>query len=237
MNVGGNLIHINNPDGMVSIPLSRFSSPWIPSLDDTLPITFSEVDGGFRLTAGKGDTLLNGASLTGESVLEEGDIIEIHGARFRFAIVEYDAALAFDTFWYSNLYLDNLPVFSPLAFRKIIDVEIKKAHRYSYQFALILFRFNPLSKEEGRHVERVICENIRFNDMLCGLSRREYIVYVHQASEEQVQIVGHKLHGVLDSIIGKKPETVHFKAFMKDFENFDEMLANIYSSPPAHFSR
>lgn len=160
--------------------------------------------------------------------LFNGDIITYKGYKFRVELYDMEEKLNFNSFWHENLYLDNLPVFSSKAFEKLMEVEIKKAKRYNYPFSLILFRFESQVGCKDKEIEKIICENIRFTDMLSKISDYEYIIYLLQSKKEYIPKIIKKLKTLIYEILDIKVEFANGIEFNENFNSFNQMIIRLY---------
>ncbi|HNV44220.1 MAG TPA: hypothetical protein PKH20_05680, partial [Exilispira sp.] len=122
---------------------------------------------------------------------------------------------------------DNLPVFSDRAFSKLMDIEIEKCKRYNYPFSILLLRFNEIAEEKKKEIVHIICENVRFTDMICCISDYEILVYLHQVKESNIDPIIKKIEGVIKNIFDLSFKSVGVQ-YKLDYSNFNEIIDAIY---------
>ncbi len=211
-------------------PLYKFKKPEFEKLDIILPILYDEKNNQFLLEPedGNEEILLNKIKIKETSKkINNGDIISYRGHDFRVDLYDIEEKLAFNSFWHENLYLGNLPVFSAKAFEKLIEVEIQKAKRYKYSFSLVLFRFENLNNKI-KDIEKIICENIRFTDMLSRISEYEYLLYLPQVKQENIEKIIEKIRLLLLQILDIKTTFSNGLEFNEDYNSFIEMVIRLY---------
>ena len=213
-------------------PLYKFKKPSFEEFDIILPIVHDEKIMKFVLqkdTEEENETYLNNKIVENFPViLSNGDIITYKNHDFRLSLYDTEEKISFDSFWYENLYLGNLPVFSARAFEKLIEVEIYKAKRYQYPFSLVLLRFDKNINQKNKEIEKIICENIRFTDMLSHYSDYEYLLYLYQVKEENTQKIIEKLTKLIYEMLDLKVDYAKGVDYNPDFSNFIEFMINLY---------
>jgi hypothetical protein len=229
MNIGG-FVSLLEPGQKRTIAcLSQLSNVSFNTLNIILPIFYDSEKKNYYIKAEKEEEILiNDSKLTDEDrVLRNGDIVCYKGHYFRVSLIDYDLQLSFDSFWHDNLYFDNLPVFSDRAFSKLMDIEIEKCKRYNYPFCILLLRFNEIAEEKKKEIVHIICENVRFTDMICCISDYEILVYLHQVKESNIDPIIKKIEGVIKNIFDLSFKSVGVQ-YKLDYSNFNEIIDAIY---------
>lgn len=220
-------------------PLYKFKKPAFENLDIILPIIFDEEKNEFVISFDRADNNLsiqnkdeilinNKKVLANKQKLNNGDIITYKGYKFRVDLYDMEENLAFNSFWHENLYLGNLPVFSSKAFGKLMEVEIQKAKRYKYPFSLILLRFENPINNINKEIEKIICENIRFTDMLSKISDYEYILYLLQVKKDNIPKIIEKLKKLIYELLDIRVEFANGIEFDEKFDSFVQMIIKLY---------
>ncbi len=216
------------------VPLYKFKKPSFDQINIILPIIYDEKINRFLL---ENDNDQDNTSLIylNENQINQfpiqitnGDIIRYKGYKFRFYLYDIEDKISFDSFWYENLYLGNLPIFSARAFEKLIEIEIYKAKRYQYPFSLLLLRFDHSINQKSKEIEKIICENIRFTDMLSQFSDYEYLLYLYQVKEENIEKILEKLKILLNQMLDLKLSYAKGIEYNEKFSSFVELLFNLY---------
>jgi len=209
--------------------LYKFKKPEFTELNIALPILYDEEKNEFVLKNEKNEILINNKKLDEETrKLFNGDIITYKEHRFRVELYNMEEKLTFNSFWHENLYLGNLPIFSSKAFEKLMEVELQKAKRYKYPFSLVLLRFESPIDAKDKEIEKIICENIRFTDMLSKISDYEYILYLLQTKKEYIPKIIKKLKTLIYEILDIKVEFANGIEFNENFNSFAQMVVRLY---------
>lgn len=211
-------------------PLYKFNKPSFDKLNITLPIIYDENQNEFIITENKG-ILLNDKIIDNlPQKLNNGDIISYDSYKFRINLWDMEEKISFDSFWYENLYLGNLPVFSAKAFEKLMEVEIQKAKRYKFPFSILIFRFNDDIDARCKEIEKIICENIRFTDMLSKYSNHEYLLYLYQVKKENISKIIEKISKLLTQMLDLNISYSNGMEYDENLSSFIEILINLYAS-------
>lgn len=212
-------------------PLYKFKKPDFESLNIVLPIIFDESESAFFIETKEGyDTILiNNKSIEKTKVkLYNGDLITYKNNKFRVELYDLEQKLSFNSFWHENLYLGNLPVFSSRAFEKLMEIEIQKARRYKYPFSIILLRFASPLLSKDKDIEKIICENIRFTDMLSRISDYEYILYLLQVKQDNILKIIEKIKRLIYEILEINIEFASGIEFKEEFNSFNQIIIELY---------
>ncbi len=236
MNNGGYILLISKDIEYCLIqPIYKFKKPEFEKIGITLPIIFDETKNTFILIKEESleneedDIFLNNQKVQSfPAILTNGDILTYKGYNFRLNLFDLEKKILFESFWYENLYLGNLPVFSAKAFEKLIEIEIYKAKRYQYPFSMVLIRFNQDISQKSKEIEKIICENIRFSDMLCQFSNYEYLLYLLQVKEENIGKIIEKIKNLLNDILDLNIYLAKGIEFNQNIINFQDILINLY---------
>lgn len=229
MNNGGSIWLLSSQNKVQT--LSKFKKPEFEQEGIVLPIIYDENNNNFiiDLQQTNDEILLNKKGIESRyKALQNGDIITYKGYNFRVELYDLEQRLNFNSFWHENLYLGNLPVFSEKAFEKLIEIEIHKAKRYKYPFSILLFRFTGSIDEKSKDIEKIICENIRFTDMLSKISSYEYLLYLHQVKMENIDKIIEKINNLLKNILDLNVEFSNGIEFDERFESYNDILLELY---------
>lgn len=229
MNNGGSIWLLSSLNEVQT--LSKFKKPEFEQQKIILPIVYDEKSKNFiiDLQQVSDEILLNKRKIEGKTkTLQNGDIITYKGYNFRVELYDLEQSLNFNTFWHENLYLGNLPVFSEKAFEKLIEIEIQKAKRYKYPFSIVLFRFSESIEEKSKDIDKIICENIRFTDMLSKISSYEYLLYLHQVKKENICKIIEKINNLLKDLLDLDVEFSNGIEFDEKFESYNDILFELY---------
>ncbi|MFN3410938.1 MAG: hypothetical protein ACK4YF_02115 [Exilispira sp.] len=212
-------------------PLYKFKKPYFENLNIEIPIIFDESESAFFIEAKECDDtlLINNKSIEKTKVkLYNGDLITYKNNKFRIELYDLEEKLSFNSFWHENLYLGNLPVFSSRAFEKLMEIEIHKAKRYRYPFSIILLRFADPILNKDKDIEKIICENIRFTDMLSKISDYEYLLYLLQVKQDNILKIIEKIKRLLYEILEINIEFASGIEFKEEFNSFSQIVVELY---------